>query len=228
MIITCPNCCHELEAPDTAVGKRLRCPVCQGVFQAQLPRAQVLDDEPQTADVTILDELPAADYEPVAPAEADPLDDLARTLEAGGERDVLGDADILFEEPVASAPPRPTPSPEGKGWYILTDTGWEEMPLTTEEVYRRCQSGNLEGQTRLFHARRGVVVRVEKLVALVAAHLRRIAEQQAAQHSLVQADEAETQTDAIDEDSSALEALQAVLQSQPDRNAGPSADCQTN
>lgn len=44
MIIRCPSCHHDMEAPDSAIGKKVKCPTCTAAFTAELPKAQVIDD----------------------------------------------------------------------------------------------------------------------------------------------------------------------------------------
>jgi LSD1 subclass zinc finger protein len=45
MVLICPNCKEELDAPRTAKGKKVKCPLCEQTFEAQLPKAIVLADE---------------------------------------------------------------------------------------------------------------------------------------------------------------------------------------
>ncbi len=84
MIIVCTKCRQEMEAPVSAVGKKVRCPICGNVFVASLPKAQVLEDEP--AESTASDALPIAlPPQPQAEpdAEAPEADSLAQLAAAG-------------------------------------------------------------------------------------------------------------------------------------------------
>lgn len=45
--ITCPNCEKKLQAPDTAVGKKVRCPGCQTLIK--VPEPDTPDPDPSTA-----------------------------------------------------------------------------------------------------------------------------------------------------------------------------------
>ena len=44
MIIHCPQCNRDIEAPNTALSKRVQCPLCGQAFTATLPKAVVLED----------------------------------------------------------------------------------------------------------------------------------------------------------------------------------------
>ncbi|MCY2924590.1 MAG: hypothetical protein NT031_03995, partial [Planctomycetota bacterium] len=44
MIIHCPQCSRDIEAPNTALGKRVQCPLCGQAFTATLPRAVVMEE----------------------------------------------------------------------------------------------------------------------------------------------------------------------------------------
>jgi hypothetical protein len=48
LYLACPDCGRNLTAPDSAVGKRLRCPECQAIFNAptELPTASPFAAEP--------------------------------------------------------------------------------------------------------------------------------------------------------------------------------------
>ena len=45
MVFTCPECGQGMEAPNSAVGKKLLCPSCQFTFVATLPKATVLGED---------------------------------------------------------------------------------------------------------------------------------------------------------------------------------------
>jgi S1-C subfamily serine protease len=67
-IVTCPMCGHGAEAPDGALGRRVRCPSCRAVFR-------VTDSELKPAE-----QAPADEYAVLAPVVSPPLADRRREV----------------------------------------------------------------------------------------------------------------------------------------------------
>jgi hypothetical protein len=63
MIVICPDCGGQSEAPDGSQGKRLQCPSCNSVFTAAFPKATVLDSEPPSTPPNA----PVEELQPPAP-----------------------------------------------------------------------------------------------------------------------------------------------------------------
>jgi hypothetical protein len=70
--VTCPSCGHQTKAPDTAAGKRGKCPKCGGVVQvpsdaappvidAEVVEAQVVDSPPPLPDTIPIEPAPGDD-----------------------------------------------------------------------------------------------------------------------------------------------------------------------
>jgi hypothetical protein len=170
MICTCPACQKDMEAPDEALGRRIRCPYCREVFPARLAAADVVepDEQPNApSDVEILEEY--SEQSPMGLTDqVDPLDQLAATVDPNGQSDWSFLGTVVEAEPQPAGPPRrPEPSPEGKGWFVLTETDYQPEPLSTQQVLHEHSNGELDDQTQLFHARSGAIVPAGKLVAAV-------------------------------------------------------------
>ena len=91
MVVICKNCQGQIEAPQAALNKKVRCPICGNVFVASLPKAEFLENE--RVESTVSGQLPIAlSPEPTAAPptqveEADPLAQLvAAGLKPGGRR----------------------------------------------------------------------------------------------------------------------------------------------
>lgn len=46
MIVSCPQCHRDVDSPYENLGRRVRCPLCGGVFTVALPQVTPVDDEP--------------------------------------------------------------------------------------------------------------------------------------------------------------------------------------
>ncbi len=170
MICTCPACQKDMEAPDEALGRRIRCPYCREVFPARLASADVVKPEEQPdapSDVEILEKY--SEQSPMGLTDQiDPLDQLAAAVDPNGQSDWSFLGTVVEPEPQPAGPPRrPEPSPEGKGWFVLTETDYQPEALSTQQVLHEHDKGELDDQTQLFHARSGAVVPAGKLVAAV-------------------------------------------------------------
>ena len=84
MVVICKNCQGQIEAPQSALNKKVRCPICGQVFLAALPKAEVLENE--RVESTVSGQLPIAlSPEPTAapPSQAEEEDPLAQLAAAG-------------------------------------------------------------------------------------------------------------------------------------------------
>lgn len=74
VVITCDNCAKTLRVPETALGKKVRCPACQGVFEARAKDADAITAAPLSRPSAVR---PAPPPLPPAPEDDDErLDDL--------------------------------------------------------------------------------------------------------------------------------------------------------
>ncbi|MFP4354122.1 MAG: hypothetical protein ACLFUJ_03280 [Phycisphaerae bacterium] len=169
MIYTCPCCQKDMQAPDDAVGHRIRCPYCKEVFPVHLPRAEVVEDpsEDSACDVVIIAEYTEEQPAPISDS-IDPLDQLAAAVDPQGRCDwsFLG-SEVEIDETDKMPARRPQPTPEAKGWYILTETDYIEKPVSTQQAIHLHKTGELEDDDQLFHARNGAIVPIGKLAAAV-------------------------------------------------------------
>ena len=65
MQVFCTRCGRELEVPNTALHKRVKCTLCGEIFTAELPKAEVVDDD--AGDVEILGPVAPPPLPPVPP-----------------------------------------------------------------------------------------------------------------------------------------------------------------
>lgn len=98
MIIHCPQCNRDIEAPNTALGKRVQCPLCGQAFTATLPKARVMEDVSPTS----LEPPPPgfADYHP--PQKPDPKPSKPKDLVAQPVDE--DDADVIELTEVVAPP----------------------------------------------------------------------------------------------------------------------------
>jgi len=90
MKIQCPHCGVKGSADDSYCGKKVKCPKCQGIFEAVAGISKVSPEDPvQTATVVEEPVEPSAPLSQVLKASAEPLDD--------GEADVFDWQDIVSE-----------------------------------------------------------------------------------------------------------------------------------
>ena len=191
MIFACPDCGQGMEAPNSAVGKKLLCPSCQFTFVARLPKATVVGE----ADEDVGDVHPAADdYDdaeilgpaggdpfpsvytreggPTAPGYAPPPAPPARPMGGfrGGRRsrsqamtDAL--ARLAAGEPVGEeAESRHPPMPPG--WY-LEDLDGLKGPYTSLDISKAMYQGSMPSDAMLWHSTKNVRVKVREVRDLV-------------------------------------------------------------
>jgi predicted Zn finger-like uncharacterized protein len=72
--IHCPHCSAKIKAPETVIGKQVRCPSCKNAFTAALPEQMEAPPEPAYS-AAPMSMAPGRDYDapPPAPAAAAPL-----------------------------------------------------------------------------------------------------------------------------------------------------------
>ena len=68
VLVSCPNCQHKLSLPESAIGKRGRCPACQETFVAAAPSSEpvVIGTDPPAEEVGVAE---VAEGVAAAPAE---------------------------------------------------------------------------------------------------------------------------------------------------------------
>jgi len=94
MIVTCPSCKRQLNVPDNAGGKQVRCPICQGVFAVSVSAAPAA--------------VPAAAPPPSAPAPKAPH----QQVQANPPPAARASPPSPPPEQVQTKPPAPPPLPE--------------------------------------------------------------------------------------------------------------------
>lgn len=191
MVFTCPECGQGMEAPNSAVGKKLLCPSCQFTFVAKLPKATVVGE----ADEDVSDVYPAEDdfddAEILGPAGGDPFPSVyapeggpaapgyapppappasPRGGFRGGRRsrrrataDAL--ARLAAGEPVGEeAESRHPPMPPG--WYLEAPDGLKG-PYTSLDISKAMYQGSMPLDAMLWHSTKNVRVKVREVRELV-------------------------------------------------------------
>ena len=186
MVFTCPECGQGMEAPNSAVGKKLLCPSCGFTFVARLPKAIVVgearedvsdvshaEEESQDADI-----LGPASGEAPAPADAAaggpeaPASAPAAAMGGfrGGRRsrrrataDAL--ARLAAGEPVGEDEEAPHP-PMPPGWYLEEPDGLKG-PYTSLQISTAMYQGSMPADATLWHSTKRLRVKVRQVRQLV-------------------------------------------------------------
>lgn len=56
MVIICIKCHGQMDAPQSALNKKVRCPICSEIFVAALPKAEVIEDDTEVVKEVVKDE----------------------------------------------------------------------------------------------------------------------------------------------------------------------------
>ena len=195
MIVTCPGCKQDSEAPRAAVGKNVRCPVCGRVFPAHLPQAIVLDardgggakagERGRTVpgpgpsrrelllgrkgdadkDEVILTGEPVDEGIPAAPAGAGPAPKAAPSRGPAERPGSPADALAALASGKAPSPSALKPPPAKVGWYVTTMKG-EVGPVTSKQLIAAARRGEIRPETQVRNSRSSDRVLASKLPGL--------------------------------------------------------------
>src|SRR6185437_13408394 len=66
--LTCPECAGKLKVPDTAAGKKIKCPKCTAIFVAAEPPVEIIETETPPA--------PVENVTPTIASDADEMDEI--------------------------------------------------------------------------------------------------------------------------------------------------------
>lgn len=178
MQVFCTRCGRELEVPNTALHKRVKCTLCGEVFAAELPKAEVVDDD--AGDVEILG--PADAPPPPPPAVYVPPPVMRRQPpQSLLEEEEILEPDLADEEP---PPSEPSPWPEGPrprkadalaqlaehskfqpqpkkppGWLFHDATGAKQGPFPGKGIVQAIKEGKVNRDTILINSRSGKQLR---------------------------------------------------------------------
>ena len=195
MVITCQQCGQYMEAPNSAVGKRVKCPSCGHLFRAALPWATVLDDDMPVGGTATDDQpaaAPPAAEEPAAPAEPaeepapPPADEppAAPAEEEYAEAEILDDGGDAIPEGIplspdgtpvtkgdvltlAQAGPAAPAPPEEVQWYAATGEG-QIGPMTSRQIVLAAREGKITRETMLKNTGTGATRRAGDVPGLFA------------------------------------------------------------
>ncbi len=86
MEIQCSSCQKRLKLPDNAAGKKIRCPICQNVFQVSIPPPEEKSDmsllEPKSTVLDLPPETPKSDETLESSSSAISSDNLLQMIES--------------------------------------------------------------------------------------------------------------------------------------------------
>ena len=173
MQVFCTKCSRELAVPNTALHKRVRCTLCGQIFVAELPQAEVLDDD--DGDVEILGPaepgLPSAPPLPavIAPPkeeilEPDIVDEPPPPPSFGleYERPRVKRSDALAElAERGKFVPKPKP-----GWCFHDAQGNKVGPLDGKGIVQAIKDGQVTPETVLINNRSGKQLQAGKVPGL--------------------------------------------------------------
>ncbi len=176
MQVFCTKCSRELEVPNTALHKRVRCTLCGQVFVAKLPQAEVLDDD--EGDVEILGpgepDLPAAPP-PLPAVVGSPEEEILEpdlveepppppTFALEYERPRLKRSDALADLAERSKfVPKAKPKP---GWCFHDAEGKKVGPLDGKGIVQAIKDGQVTPETVLVNNRSGKALQAGKVPGL--------------------------------------------------------------
>ena len=175
MILTCPSCGRSMEASEVLIHKQVRCPLCQHVFSAELPKATVIDDNMPEGGITRIGQggVPVARITPESvdssiPDElggAERLADLTRAVGSPKRRRRVHRRTDGTEDALMKMSGGSTAKPEPEGWYVKTDKG-DIGPLNNEKLAEVIHKGLIKRDTKLRRGKDGRYVTAAEVSGL--------------------------------------------------------------
>jgi len=147
MIVRCPHCGLDMEAPPEGVGRRVRCPGCRQAFVCRVPRATLVDGPPETEGLVLEDEVSLASSPPAAqapPAPARPEDALAE---------------------LGKARPKSEVKPNPRQWYVMVE-GMAAVALTFQELAARAAEGKVRPKDKIYYAPKDLTIAAREIPGL--------------------------------------------------------------
>lgn len=139
--VSCASCSGHFRVPDTAAGKKIRCPKCRGAIE--VPAAEATPARP----TEVIPPPPAAPTAPAAPA-------LPAPKQSGFVPPPAPKKQPTFVPPPPAEPAEPPapPQPKADEWHFKTATGEEYGPVGRDELDEWLREGRITADCQILHA----------------------------------------------------------------------------